>query len=167
MTRGSPLIRGWEPGTDLPVLLAVGGAADTLFAEQGLVLPPDDAAEETLRASRVLVAGRPPVGYAAVTDLDGHAHLAELAVHPAHGRQGIGGALLAAACELAVAEHRPAITLATFADVPFNAPWYAARGFAQLPAADWGEQLRDQVRAERAAGIAVAPRVVMIRHLVG
>jgi hypothetical protein len=52
-------------------------------------------------------------------------------------------------------------------EVPWNAPWYAARGFTELPAESWGPGLRAVWAAEQAAGIIVAPRVVMIRPLTG
>jgi ribosomal protein S18 acetylase RimI-like enzyme len=155
-------IRKWRPDDDLARLIEVGLAADRLFAEQGLTLPVDDQPDEFLAAEHVLVAGTPAVGYAVVNTVDGHAHLAELGVHPDFGRQGIGSGLLAAACRLGTDLGRSAITLTTFVDVPFNAPWYAARGFTVLPREAWGPELRDQWAAEVAAGIVVAPRTAMI-----
>jgi GNAT superfamily N-acetyltransferase len=155
-------IRPWCPATDLAPVVAASGAADQMFADAGLVLPPDDPTDLLLGARQVLVAGTPPVGFAALTEVDGHAHLAELAVRPDHGRRGIGGRLLAAACAWAVAEGYPAITLTTFADLPWNAPWYAARGFTELAAEQWGPGLREVCAAEHAAGIVVARRVIMI-----
>jgi GNAT superfamily N-acetyltransferase len=127
-----------------------------------LRLPPDDPTDELLRAEHVLVAGDPPVGFAVVNTVDGHAHLAALGVHPAHGRRGVGGRLLTAACE--VTDHA-AITLTTFRDLPWNAPWYTPRGCTELRADRWGPELRDAWAAERDGGVAVAHRVAMIRHL--
>lgn len=157
-------IRRWRAPVGLDVLVEVSQAADRLFATAGLLLPPDDPTEVLLRAEHVLVAGQPPVGFAVVDTVDGLAHLASLAVHPSHGRRGVGGRLLEAAC--AATTHR-AITLTTFADLPWNAPWYAARGFTELPVDDWGPELHRTWAAEREAGIAVAPRVAMIRPLGG
>jgi ribosomal protein S18 acetylase RimI-like enzyme len=159
------LIRRWRPDTDLARLVVVSPAADQLFADFGLDLPPDDPTDELLRAEHVLVADLPPVvGFAVLNTVDGLAHLTSLGVHPDFGRRGIGARLLAAACALT---ERPAITLTTFVAVPWNAPWYAARGFKVLPAGEQGPQLRQLVAAERAAGIAVAPRTPMIRRLSG
>jgi GNAT superfamily N-acetyltransferase len=161
-------IRAWRPAEDLARLVEVSQAADRLFAEVGLRLPPDDPTDEVLRAEHVLLADDPAVvGFAWLNTVDGRAHLGGLGVHPAHGRRGIGGRLLGAACELAVELGRPAITLTTFVAVPWNAPWYAARGFAVLPADRWGPQLREVWAAEQAAGIGVAPRTAMIRELSG
>lgn len=159
-------IRPWEPA-DLARLVVVSQAADRMFADAGLDPPPDDPTDQLRRAEHVLVAYVPPaglsVGFAVVETVDGGAHLATLAVHPSAGRQGIGTRLLDAACELAAERGRPAITLTTFLDLPWNAPWYAARGFAVLPPADWGPELGNVWAAE--ANIMVAPRTAMIRPL--
>ena len=100
-----------------------------------------------------------------INTVDGRAHLATLGVHPAHGRRGVGSRLLAAACELSSDLGRRAITLTTFVDVPWNAPWYSGRGFTVLPPDRWGPELRDVWESERSAGILVAPRTAMIRPL--
>jgi GNAT superfamily N-acetyltransferase len=158
-------IRRWRPPADLARLVEVSRAADRMFTDAGLSLPTDDPAADLARAEHVLVADAPPVGFAALSTVDGNAHLAALAVHPAHGRRGIGSRLLAAACALAADLGRPAITLTTFAHVPWNAPWYAARGCTELPAADRGPGLRTVWAAEEATGIVVAPRITMIRPI--
>ncbi|MFC3995437.1 GNAT family N-acetyltransferase [Nocardiopsis sediminis] len=150
---------------DLPAAVAASLAADTVFADAGVVLPPDDPRDMLAHASAVLVAGRPVVGLAALIELDGAAHLEQLAVHPAHGRRGIGSALLEAACGLARSQGSPAMTLTTFRDLAWNGPWYAARGFRPLPESEWGPELRAQWRAEERAGILVAPRIAMRRGL--
>ncbi|WP_426996110.1 GNAT family N-acetyltransferase [Pseudarthrobacter sp. N5] len=81
----------------------------------------------------VLVAGEPPLGFARVDKVDGQAHLEQLSVNPEVARRGMGRALL----EAAVVEARRlgfgAMTLCTFADVRFNAPFYASFGFEEFP----------------------------------
>jgi ribosomal protein S18 acetylase RimI-like enzyme len=165
MTDDTIDVRRWRPDVDLARLVEISMAADVMFADFGLSLPPDDPTATLRRAEHVLVAGSPAVGFAELDTVDGRAHLAGLAVHPAHGRRGIGSRLLAAACDVAVEAGHTAMTLTTFADVPWNARWYAARGFAELPADAWGPGLRAVWAAERDAGIIVAPRVAMIRTL--
>lgn len=150
---------------DVDAAAAVSLAAGGMFAEAGLVLPPDDPRETLGHARWVLLADGPVRGLAAVGVLEGAAHLEELAVHPEHGRRGVGGALLEAACERAGAEGFAAMTLTTFRDVAWNAPWYARRGFCELAPSEWGPQLRAQWRHEEAAGIAVATRIAMRRRL--
>lgn len=161
---GELTIRRWRTD-DLPRLVEVSQAADRLFADAGIELPVDNPTEELRHAEHVLVAGCPAVGFAVVNTVDGRAHLATLGVHPAHGRRGIGSRLLTAACSMSAELGRTAITLTTFVDVPWNAPWYAARRFTVLPDREWGPQLRHVWAAERAAGIVVAPRTAMIRRL--
>jgi GNAT superfamily N-acetyltransferase len=155
---------------DEPRVVEVSLAADTVFAGAGVVLPPDDPREMLAHAERVLVAddpvaGGPVVGLAATVTVDGRPHLEQLAVHPGHGRRGIGGALLEAVCAEAAAAGHTRLTLTTFRDLPWNGPWYAARGFAVLPRAEWGPGLEEVWRAEERAGIRVLPRVVMARVL--
>ena len=163
MSENNSGIRSWDPLVDLPRLVEVNTAAGALFAEHGLVLPEDSPANELLAADHVLVAVAPhPVGFAIVNKLDDHAHLAELAVHPDYGRRGIGTALLHRSRVWAEEQGFRALTLTTFVDIPWNAPFYAARGFTEFPEPEWGPGLRDQWAAEREAGIMVAPRVAMI-----
>lgn len=156
------VIRRWRTD-DLDRLVVVSQASDQLFADVGLDLPPDDPTDELLSAEHVLVADVPPVaGFAVINTVDGNAHLASLAVHPEFGRRGLGSQLLEAACS---ATDLPAITLTTFVDVPWNKRWYEARGFEVLAEEEWGPQLRAVWTAEGEAGIQVAPRTAMIRHL--
>ncbi len=143
---------------ELPGLAAVELAADARFATLGIVFPPGTTMiEEVSDPGRVYVTGRPPVGFALVSGLDGNVHLDQLAVHPVHEGKGLGTALLEAVCALGD------VTLTTFRDVPWNAPWYARRGFHVLDSAEWGPGLEALVAHERELGIEVAPRVVMRR----
>jgi len=156
-------IRPAEPD-DLAVLPEIDERAESLFRVSGLYLPEIAfPADELAGAKAIFVAARPAVGFVWVDELDGVAHLAELAVIPGRMRSGLGTALLEAACDWAAAGYR-AITLTTFADVAWNAPFYAARGFAVLEDLSPGlVRLRDK---ERAAGLdAVGTRVVMRREL--
>ncbi|WP_165634800.1 GNAT family N-acetyltransferase [Thermostaphylospora chromogena] len=156
-------VRWAEPG-ELAGLAKIETAADELFAEVGITFPPGSTMIEGVRdASRVLVAGRPPVGFALIGDVDGNVHLEQLAVHPAYGRRGIGGALLTAVVDHATAAGASGVTLTTFEHVPWNAPWYARHGFAVLPPERWGPELAALVAHERELGIESAPRVVMWR----
>lgn len=161
-------IRPMRPG-DEPRLVEVSLAADTVFADAGVGLPPDDPREMLRHADEVLVAclprGGPVVGLAATVTVGGGPHLEQLAVHPGHGRRGAGSALLEAVCARAAAAGGARLTLTTFRDLPWNGPWYAARGFTVLPRASWGPALEAVWEAEERAGIVVLPRVVMSRPL--
>ncbi len=128
-------IRDAEPA-DLPFLHDVERDADRLFASVlGDVVW--DASSGSWRAAQpgfLLVTGRPPVGFAHVLDLDGHLHVEQLCVRRRHQRLGLGGALLEAACEEAAARGVARITLMTYADIPWNGPFYTRHGFAELSA---------------------------------
>ena len=70
-----------------------------------------------------------PIGFVHVLEVDGIAHLEQLSVRPEYGRRGIGRALVKAAMAEALARGYGDITLRTYADVPWNAPFYATCGF--------------------------------------
>ncbi|MDQ0756016.1 GNAT family N-acetyltransferase [Arthrobacter sp. B3I4] len=123
------LIRRASP-EDLAGLPALEAAADRLLAaELGCPLPaapePDDAEEPLF----LLVAGSPAVGYARVDNVGGQAHLEQLSVHPDFARRGIGRSLVEAALAAARGLGFDWMTLRTYADIPFNAPFYASCGF--------------------------------------
>jgi len=61
-------------------------------------------------------------------------HVLEMDVLPEYGRQGVGTKLLLDACEIAAAQRLRFITLTTFEHFPWNAPFYAKRGFSSVPA---------------------------------
>jgi GNAT superfamily N-acetyltransferase len=150
---------------DLAELGEVAQRAETLFRTAGYQLPelPFDTAG-LAKAKAVFVAGRPPVAFVRLDEVDGLAHIEELAVIPKWMRQGIGSALVERACEWARAHDYPAITLTTYADVPWNGPYYAKRGFMEVadPSPALGA-VRDQ---EREVGLdAVGRRIVMRRAL--
>jgi GNAT superfamily N-acetyltransferase len=109
--------------------------------------------------------GDEPVGFAVVELLACGPHLEEIDVHPAHGRRGIGRALLGAVTDWARAAGHPRITLTTFRDIPWNAPFYASLGFRVIPPAELTPELDAIVRDEAARGLDPARRVVMGRKL--
>lgn len=160
----APEVRPAEPA-DLPLLAEIDARADSLFRVAGLDLPaipfPSD---ELPGALAIFVAGRPPVGFVRVDEVDGLAHVEALAVIPGRMRQGLGTALLDAACRWARGRGYPAITLITYADVPWNAPYYAARGFSESSALT--PELAELRAWEQAVGLdAAGRRMVMRREL--
>jgi GNAT superfamily N-acetyltransferase len=105
-----------------------------------------------------------PVGFAAATPVGGFLHLAELSVDPVHGRIGVGRALIEAVDGLARRSGLAGVTLTTFRDVPFNAPFYAGLGFAEMPLAAAPDALRRQFHAELPPHSAVEARILMLRR---
>jgi ribosomal protein S18 acetylase RimI-like enzyme len=69
------------------------------------------------------------IGFALSWVVDGEGHLDELAVAPAHGRRGVGRALVDAVVAWTAAQGLQSVTLTTFRDVPWNGPYYEKLGF--------------------------------------
>ena len=67
-----------------------------------------------------------PVAYLTSSTVDGCAHIDQVTVAPTHARRGLGAALID---HLAAVSGAPALTLTTFRDVPWNAPYYERLGF--------------------------------------
>ncbi|HEX9732447.1 MAG TPA: GNAT family N-acetyltransferase [Thermoanaerobaculia bacterium] len=100
-------------------------------------------------------------GFAYGAAVDGALHLEEVDVLPTHGRRGLGTALVRAACRDAAAAGFAAVTLATFRNVPWNAPWYARLGFRVVPPAELSPGLARAFQDEARRGLPLELRVVM------
>jgi putative acetyltransferase len=133
--------------------------------------PPDVLAETTSAPTLaravddgrlwVALSGSVPVGFALVEMLSrALPHLVEIDVDPAHGRRGVGAALVHTVCEWASVSGYSKLTLTTFREVPFNMPFYARMGFVQL-AALLPAALAAIVEQEAARGLRRESRVVM------
>ncbi|UAL28430.1 GNAT family N-acetyltransferase [Nocardioides rotundus] len=127
-----------------------------------LAAPAPEGGERAAQGGHLLVAGDPPIGFAHVLLVDGHAHLEQLSVEPEHGRRGIGTALLEAACRHAAGEGHGAITLMTYADLAWNAPFYARHGFEESEPLDGYE--RGLIAHERQLGLPDFGRRVLMRR---
>ena len=160
----APEVRVAEPD-DLEQLPDIDNRAESLFRVSGMNLPELPFPIDALHDSKVVyVAGRPPVAFVQMDEVDGNAHVQELAVLPAHMRQGLGSLLLDAACTWAQDNGYQAITLTTYADVAWNAPFYAARGFTEL--CELTPELAEIRDWERDVGLDdVGRRVAMRRDL--
>lgn len=116
------------------------------------------------QAGRLWVAISPAhgvAGFAVAIELGGCAHLDELDVLPAHGRMGLGSGLLAAVCAWARQAGYSAVTLSTFRDVPWNAPFYERRGFRAIAPSELSAAHVELVAAERRRRLRTDLRVVM------
>ena len=101
------------------------------------------------------------VGFALVLEIGGFAHLEELDVLPPHGRKGLGSALLDAVCTWAGQGGYPAVTLSTFRDVPWNAPFYQRRGFRVVVPSELSDDHVQLVVSEQRRGLRPDLRVMM------
>ncbi|MEU8820267.1 GNAT family N-acetyltransferase [Actinoplanes sp. NPDC048796] len=155
---------------DLPFLQEIERAAGEGFRAIGMAAIADDdpPSIEVLtdyeRAGRAWVAADGgPVGYLLARLVDGDVHVEQVSVHPSRQGEGAGSALLERAEQYAVECGAKALTLTTFADVPWNAPYYRRRGFAVVDEGELTPGLRAVREHEAAAGLDRWPRVTMRR----
>ncbi|MGI8679095.1 MAG: GNAT family N-acetyltransferase [Jatrophihabitans sp.] len=150
---------------DLVLLAGIDRRAGIVFRLAGYDLPEIEfAVDELPHAAAIFVVGDPPVAFVWLRDVDELAYVEEISVLPSAMRRGIGTALLEHACAWARDAGYPAVALATYADVPWNGPFYAACGFLEV------DDVPPGLAAIRAREIengldAVGRRVVMRRDL--
>jgi GNAT superfamily N-acetyltransferase len=134
---------------DLGCLEGIENAADSLLIEW---LDPGEWGQAASGRSRAALPGfilvsservdGAVVGFAHVIEADGFAHLEQLSVTPGRGRRGHGRALVEAAKAEAGDRGHTWMTLRTFAEVPWNAPFYATCGFIESePATEFHRRL--------------------------
>lgn len=116
------------------------------------------------RAWVVEVDGR-LAGYVLVDVVDGHAHVEQVSVHPDHGRQGLGRRLLDHVAGWARERGDGEVTLTTFREVPWNAPYYERCGYRRLADDELGPELVALMAEEATHGLDPAQRVAMSRPL--
>jgi ribosomal protein S18 acetylase RimI-like enzyme len=101
----------------------------------------------------VAEAGGQLVGFGACEAFADALHLWELAVrHEAQGR-GVGRHLIDAAADEARRRELPAMTLSTFRNIPWNAPYYARLGFRMLADHELNDRLIAVLAKETANGL--------------
>lgn len=122
------------------------------YAEEGRALVAVDTADQ-------------PLGYLLLDVVDRAAHIEQVSVHPEHARRGIGRALIEAAQAWALDHGLAALTLTTYAEVPWNGPYYERLGFRYLTADEETPALRSIRESERRVGLDAWPRACMRRDL--
>jgi GNAT superfamily N-acetyltransferase len=149
----------------------IEAAADALLVERfGAVdWPPPTPAHQRASAPGFVLVAEPsepasaaagPVGFVHVLELDGHAHLEQLSVLPSFGRRGIGRLLVQAALAESRSRGHRTITLRTYSEIPWNAPFYASCGFSVTEPDS--PLLRSLIDIETALGLfQYGPRVQM------
>ncbi|MDQ2585566.1 GNAT family N-acetyltransferase [Saccharothrix yanglingensis] len=151
---------------ELPLLPEVERASGEPFRDHGMpeVADDDPMPLSTLEHLRVWVAVDPhPVAWVAVAEVEGAAHVEQVSVYPGHARRGIGAALLDEVGRWAAERGLTALTLTTFRDIPWNAPYYRRLGFREVT--DPSPGLRAVVAAEAARGLDPDTRVCLHRPL--
>jgi GNAT superfamily N-acetyltransferase len=152
---------------DLPLLPAIERAASTLFqATRYANLDGGEPVSTAVDLDReqvwVAADGQDrPVGFALAHVFETSVHLHELDVHPDHARQGLGYRLVETVAQWARAQGATALTLTTFADVPWNGPFYARLGFRVLDRAALSPALQAVWKEEAATGLPMEQRICM------
>ncbi|TDU74205.1 GNAT family N-acetyltransferase [Streptomyces sp. KS 21] len=159
---------------ELPLLQAIERAAGECFRGIGM---PEIADDEPLPLDELARYQRAGLAWAAVTEagaplayliadrVDGNLHIEQVSVHPDGARRRIGRSLLEHLAARAAAESIPALTLTTFEDVPWNAPYYARCGFERLADGELSPGLKDIRDREAEHGLDRWPRICMRRVL--
>ncbi|MCX3287646.1 GNAT family N-acetyltransferase [Streptomyces sp. NEAU-H22] len=159
---------------ELLALQGIERAAGAPFRDLGMPEIADDeppaldVLERYRRAGRCWVAVDEqdlPAAYLLAESVDGALHIEQVSVHPRAARRGVGRALLAHAADRAREEGLTALTLTTFTEVPWNAPYYARLGFRPLREADLTPGLRAIRATEAGHGLDRWPRVCMRKPL--
>jgi GNAT superfamily N-acetyltransferase len=100
-------------------------------------------------------------GFIRALDFDNLLHIEELSVSRAFQGQGVGRQLVLAAIEYARHQPMRAVTLTTFRDVPWNAPFYQRMGFVVVAENELEAHLTEALQKEIEHGFAAERRCAM------
>ena len=114
--------------------------------------------------SWLALVGDKPVGFILAEIHPTSLFIVELSVHLEWQRKGVGRQLIACAVEQARKLGLTSLTLTTFRDVPWNAPFYSRLGFEIVT--ELTPELRQKREEEAAHGLAYDSRCAMRRHLI-
>jgi GNAT superfamily N-acetyltransferase len=157
---------------ELPLLPQIENEADRRYARVGLSfivdMPPATlvSLEHARRRNRLWVATSPsgrPVGFALMKLRGDAAWLDQLSVLDLWQRLGLGMALIDCTAAQAARLGFGALFLSTYRDVAWNAPYYARRGFSEVPRGSWSWAVRRQIQQENSHGHPSWRRIVMRR----
>jgi GNAT superfamily N-acetyltransferase len=96
--------------------------------------------------------------------VDDNAHIDQVSVRPAHGRQGIGRRLISRVEDWGRDQSLRGTTLTTFRHVPWNAPYYRRLGYRELAPSEAGPGLQAVLRHEaRLPGLDPDLRCAMVK----
>lgn len=169
--------------SELLRLNVIEEAASTLFTDTKFALEIDqeplslDLLQEQQQAGLIWVATDEqnyPVGFVVAMRME-HGfqsplnspvlHLHELSVDTEHTRQGLGTRLTRQVIQHAKDSGYSRVTLSTFRDIPWNAPFYKRLGFREMK---WSEMGTDLLRVrvkEKQVGLPMTERILMVLEL--
>ena len=109
-----------------------------------------------------LAADQTVTGFLIWSPKDGMAYIEEVSVHPDHA----GNRLAAQMVDRLAVDIRgrhAALSLATFRDIPWNAPYYASLGFVEIPCAQVGPDHDMSWQHQSEDGLDMSRRLFMVR----
>lgn len=109
---------------------------------------------------------REPVAFVAGCLLDGSGHIAEVDVLPEHAGKRLGSRLIDRVAMWAEQRGAKQLTLTTYRDVPWNAPYYAQLGFTECALDTLGLAHHEVWEGQRGMGLDMARRLIMSRPIV-
>lgn len=156
---------------DIPQLVAVERSAAQLFRQQpelqfiaeGEVMSPQQHVD-FIAQQREWVMASPTeqiAGFIAVQPFAHSRHIAELSVAADWQRQGVGKRLIEEIAGLALRQGIQRLTLTTFVQVAWNAPYYQRLGFRTIPVARLDAYLQHLLAQEVEHGFAANSRCAM------
>ena len=113
----------------------------------------------------VAVDGDAICGFAIFSEVDGYCYLEEVSVASTHGGRGIGHALIARVEEAGRDLGLGWITLSTFRNVPWNAPYYARLGFVEWPHKELPPGHLERHAKQERDGLDMSRRIFMRKRL--
>ena len=155
---------------ELPLLSQIENSAAALFLDTPYAFLVNDEplsldfVQQQFHARRVWVAvdcQDSVVGYAVAREVDETLYLQQIDVKPEHGRRGIGTALVNTVCDWAKQQGYEIVSLSTFRDISWNAPFYSKLGFHPIDEAELTTGFQQIRLKELEAGLPVSERVIM------
>ncbi len=156
---------------DAAAMPAIENAAAIAFASEPSINPARTRSEadysRLIRKGHSLVAhvGEAMAGFLVAEPFRRELHIWEMDVAPAFQRRGIGAGLMRAAQIDARNTGFKALTLTTFRDLAWNAPFYARLGFEEVTALDAHLRLAGELANEVDDGLPADRRCAMICFL--
>lgn len=155
----------------MPAIEAAAGqlfrTVDGLAGLAGEHTLPIDKLQRYIRKGHCLVVhvGDEMVGFLVNEPFNRELHIWEVDVHPDQQGQGIGAGLMRACMVDARNSGFRALTLTTFRDVAWNAPFYEKLGFEEVTALDAHPRLAGELALEADHGLPADRRCAMICFL--
>jgi ribosomal protein S18 acetylase RimI-like enzyme len=145
--------------------VATQGQFVAIGYDQVAANPPDsiELLVEYARSGRswVSVVDGEVVGYILVGVLGDAAHIFHVCVHPGYQGLGLGKALIEQVKGWARSTGRPAVTLATFYEVPWNSSLYEHLSFRVLDESETGREMLARGENDMARGLSPEGQVAM------